>query len=213
MPPLASALAALQAPVFTLVGTPVSWAEILGDVTGGLCVWLVARQNIWNWPLGLANNLFWVVAFSSARLYADATLQVVFFALGCWGWWMWLRPGPKRKGLAPRRTSRREWLGLGAATAAATAAVALWLAHATDSPAPLADASVLTLSLAATYGQACKLVESWWIWITVDVISVPLYVSRGLYPTAVLYVVFGLMCVQGLRSWSNELSPRGAAIA
>lgn len=199
--------------MLTLAGMPVSWAEILGDVTGGLCVWLVARQNIWNWPLGLANNLFWVVAFFTARLYADATLQVVFFGLACWGWWLWLRPGPKKKGLVPRRTGRREWMTLGAATAAATAGVALWLWRTTDSPAPLADASVLTLSLAATYGQAKKLVESWWIWITVDVISVPLYVSRGLYPTAVLYFVFGLICVQGLRSWSRELAQTEAAIA
>ena len=201
---------ALQAPALVLLGAPVSWSELLGDVAGGLCVWMVARQNIWNWPLGLANNLLWIVTFYTARLYADATLQVVFFALGCWGWWLWTRPGPGRTALAPRHTRRPEWIGLGVVTAVATGAIALWLARTTDSPAPLADASVLTLSLAATYGQANKLLESWWIWITVDVISVPLYVSRGLYPTAALYVLFGLLCVQGLRRWSRALVAREA---
>ena len=64
---------------------------------------------------------------------------------------------------------------------------------------------MLTLSLAATYGQTQKLLESWWIWILVDVVSVPLYVNRELYPTAALYVVFGLICVKGLVSWRRDL--------
>ena len=69
----------------------------------------------------------------------------------------------------------------------------------------LRDASVLTLSLAATYGQTQKALESWWIWIVVDVISVPLYINRHLYPTAGLYVVFGVLCVGGLREWTRDL--------
>jgi nicotinamide mononucleotide transporter len=72
---------------------------------------------------------------------------------------------------------------------------------------PAWDASVLTLSLAATYGQARKLLESWWIWIAVDVLSIPLYLVRGLYPTAALYAVFLALCVVGLRSWMRELTP------
>ena len=209
---LGSVLAVLQAPAFEVAGKAVSRAELLGDVTGGLCVWLVARQNVWNWPLGLANNVFWIVSFWYARLYADATLQGVFFVLGCWGWWLWTRPARENAGLVPRRTSRREWAMLGVATVVATAGIAVWLGRTTDSPAPLADSSVLTFSLAATYGQARKLIESWWIWILVDLISVPLYVSRGLYPTAALYVVFGILCVVGLRRWAQELRA-GEAIA
>jgi nicotinamide mononucleotide transporter len=200
----------MQSPLFVALGTPVSWAEILGDVTGGLCVWLVARGSIWNWPLGLANNAFWAVAFYTARLYADATLQLVFFLLGVWGWWLWARTGP-RAGAGPRRTRRAEWVGLTVGTMVATAGVAFWLARSTDSPVPIADASVLTLSLAATYGQGRKLIESWWIWIAVDVISVPLYVARGLYPTAILYTVFGALCVAGLRRWTRELRAQEAA--
>ena len=105
-----------------------------------------------------------------------------------------------------RRTTGREWAWIALATLVAQAAVTLLLAHHTDSPAPLWDASVLTLSLAATDGQTQKMIESWWLWIAVDVISVPLYVSRHLYPTALLYVVFGVICVNGLRSWRRALA-------
>ncbi len=202
---------ALNAAAVTVAGVPLSWAELLGDVTGALCVWLVARQNVWTWPLGLGNNVFWAVLFFDAKLYGDSFLQGIFFALGCYGWWRWVMPSASQATSAVRRTTTREWWALGGLTAVATLGVATWLAVHTDSPVPWADASVLTLSLAATYGQALKLVESWWVWITVDVISVPLYVSRGLYPTAALYVVFGLMCVAGLRSWSRSLAAEAAA--
>jgi len=209
---LLDAIALLSRPAFPLWGADVSYSELLGDMTGALCVWLVVRQNIWNWPLGLLNNVFWTLSFYMARLYADALLQLLFFALGVYGFWTWLRGGPRTNALPVRRARRGEWIALAGGSALTTTVVAAWLALRTDSPAPLWDASVLALSVAATYGQAQKLLESWWIWIAVDVISVPLYVSRGLYPTALLYVAFGALCVRGLQAWSRELGAAREAV-
>jgi nicotinamide mononucleotide transporter len=200
----------LDSAAFVIAGVPVAWSEVLGDVTGAACVALVARQHVWNWPLGLLNNVFWGLRFWRAKLYSDSSLQGIFFVLGCYGWWRW-RPGMDGAALVVRRMRAREWQVLTGLVVIATAALAAWLARATDSPAPLADAAVLSLSLAATWGQAEKRIESWWIWIAVDVISVPLYASRALYPTAGLYVVFGGLCVLGLRSWSRELRAAAAA--
>ena len=107
--------------------------------------------------------LFW-----RAKLYSDSTLQGIFFVLGCYGWWRWQTKGNAGEVLRVRRTRAIEWKVLSGLVVFVTAGLASWLAHATDSPAPLADALVLTLSLAATWGQAEKLVESWWIWIAVE---------------------------------------------
>lgn len=197
-------LAPLQEPALHLLGAPVTWAELLGDVTGLACVWLVARQHLWSWPLGIANNAFFAVLFFSSRLYAETLLQGVFATLGFYGWWSWVRGAtPASDTLPVRNTRPREWLAFAVVGAAATGAVVFWLSRHTDSPAPLWDGLVLVLSLIATYGQARKLLESWWVWIAVDLISVPLYVSRALYPTALLYVVFLAICVIGLRDWQR----------
>lgn len=203
------ALSALQQAAFSLFGVPVTWTELIGDATGLWCVWLVARGSTWNWPIGLLNNLFFAVLFAGARLYGDASLQGVFFALGVWGWWRWARGGDRGKVLPVRRTRRTEWVVLGSLGVVAQAAGTAWLLLRTDAAAPFFDTATVVLSLAATYGQAQRLVESWWLWIAVDVISVPLYASRALYPTALVYAVFLALCIVGLRGWRREL--RGSA--
>lgn len=201
----------LDAAAFTIAGAPVTWAEVLGDVSGVACVALVARQHVWNWPIGLINNVMWVWLFFRAKLYGDSALNGFFFLLGCYGWWRWVVPDPRGVTARVRRTRRGEWLALAALVALGTAGWTWFLARHTDSPVPLADASVVALSLAATWQQAEKQLESWWIWITVDVISVPLYVSRGLYPTAVVYAIFLALCLVGLRDWRRELGAQAAA--
>ncbi|MEE1942887.1 nicotinamide riboside transporter PnuC [Streptomyces sp. TRM 70361] len=209
---VADLLAPLQQPLFTLLDTPVSWTEVLGFGSGALCVWLVARQHIANWPIGIANNLFFILLFTGAGLYADAGLQIVYIALAVYGWWSWVTGGPAAAGgrLPVTRTTARTWWVLLPATAAATAALTLLLDRATDSTVPFWDALTTALSLAATYGQCRKKVESWYLWIAADVVYVPLYAHKGLYLTALLYLGFMALCVVGLLGWRRELAGREA---
>ena len=208
---LADVLEPLQQPLFTLLDTPVSWTEVLGFGSGALCVWLVARQHLANWPIGIANNLFFVLLFTQAGLYADAGLQFVFIALAAYGWWTWTHGGgPGSRTLPVRRTSRTEWTWLLAAGAVGTLLLTLVLDRATDSTVPFWDALTTGLSLMATYGQCRKRLESWWLWIAADVVYVPLYAYKELYLTSLLYVGFLTLCVLGLRDWRRDLAVRPA---
>jgi nicotinamide mononucleotide transporter len=83
---------------------------------------------------------------------------------------------------------------------AATAGMTVLLASVHDS-APFLDALTTVLSLIAEYMLARKLLESWWVWITADVIYIGLYTYRSLYLTAVLYALFLAMCLVGLVRW------------
>ncbi|GLZ79273.1 putative nicotinamide mononucleotide transporter [Actinorhabdospora filicis] len=195
----------LQTPLFTLLGTPVSWTEVLGFGSGAICVWLVARQHIANWPVGIANNVFFILLFATSGLYADAALQLVFIALAAYGWWTWARGTGPRDALPVRRTTRGEWIGLVAAGAAGLLGLTLLLAHATDSTVPFWDALTTVLSLMATYGQCRKRLESWWLWIAADIVYVPLYAYKGLFLTSLLYVGFMVLCAIGLRDWRRDL--------
>ncbi|MDT9693131.1 nicotinamide riboside transporter PnuC [Streptomyces sp. P9(2023)] len=208
---LADVLEPLQQPLFTLLDTPVSWTEVLGFGSGALCVWLVARQHLANWPVGIANNLFFVLLFTQAGLYADAGLQIVFITLAVYGWWTWTHGGgPGSDSLPVRRTTRTEWTWLLTAGAVGTVGLTLLLDRATDSTVPFWDALTTALSLMATYGQCRKRLESWWLWIAADVVYVPLYAYKELYLTSLLYVGFMTLCVLGLRNWNRDLAGRRA---
>jgi nicotinamide mononucleotide transporter len=180
--------------------------EILGFVTGALCVWLLARQNIWNWPIGIANNLFYIVVFLRSGLFGDAGLQVVYIMLATYGWWTWAFPNGERAELPVAKTSRRQWIYLIAMTAGAAILLRMFLAKFTPSTVPAWDGLTTALSLAATWCQCKKLLESWWIWIAADLIYMPLYVYKELRLTALLYFVFMLLCIAGLRAWRRALT-------
>ncbi len=185
--------------------------EWIGAGAGLACVWLLARASIWNWPVSILNTVLYFAVFLRAGLYAESALQVVFTALGVYGWWSWRYGGAAGSELPIRRAAPREaWIAAGLALAG-VALSALVLVSATDSTVPVWDSSVLVLSLVATFAQARKVLESWWVWILVDLISVPLYLTRELYPTALLYTLYLALCVVGLRRWIALLRAQTAA--
>jgi nicotinamide mononucleotide transporter len=190
----------------TVAGQPVTWVEAFGFISGALCVWAVARQYSWNWPVGIASNVVFFVLFVGYGLYADAALQVAFLALGIYGWITWSRRG-RVIGMSTvpiRRVTLGEAINGILIAALTTAGVALLLMTFTNSTVPWPDAFVLAFSLLATWGQARKILEQWWVWIAVDVVSIPLYAYKGLWLTAVLYCGFLGLCVYGLRRWRAE---------
>ncbi|GII34809.1 nicotinamide riboside transporter PnuC [Planotetraspora mira] len=210
---LTDLLGPLLEPAFAFRGVSTSWAEVLGFASGALTVWLVVRQHIANWPIGVANVVLLGLVFLSAGLYADAALQIVYVLLGLYGWWQWLYGGAGRRRLSVTRTGPAEWTWLVSAGVAATAALTAVLATWTDSAVPFWDALTTALSLMATYGQCRKLLESWWLWIAVDVIYIPLYAYKGLYLTGALYVIFLALCVAGLLAWRRDMAAQPVAVA
>ncbi|GAA1938833.1 nicotinamide riboside transporter PnuC [Agromyces allii] len=204
--------ALLQSQLFSIAGQPVSVVEAVGFLTGALCVWAVARGSILNWPLGLANNLAFLLLFAGVGLYADAALQVAFGVLGVYGWVQWSRRRRVADGVTDaaasalpiRRATRRELVVGSLIALVATIGVGYLLAAETNSQVPWPDAFILAFSLFATWGQAKKLLEQWYVWIAVDLVSIPLYLVKGLWLTALLYTGFLALCVYGLARWTRE---------
>lgn len=181
---------------------PISIIEAWGFATGGVCVWLVVREHVWNWPIGLANNLVFFVLFFRSRLYADMGLQVVYFVLGAYGWLNWIYGGKGRSHLPISRANRTDGLLLLIGIPLCT-----WALHqilvATNGAAPFLDSLTTVLSLAAQYLLCRKRLENWFVWILADLIYVPLYLVRNLPLTAFLYGTFLVMCFFGVREWSR----------
>ncbi len=182
-----------------------SLMEVFGFITGAACVALLVRQNIWNWPVGIANNLVFIVLFYRTGLYADMGLQGFYIAISIYGWWSWLHGGRDHGALTPSRVKPATGALLALAVAAMTVLLTWVLRRYTNSTVPVLDSLITALSLVAQFMMTRKWLENWLVWITANCLSVGLLIYKGLYVTSLLYLVFQVLCVMGLIEWWRAL--------
>jgi nicotinamide mononucleotide transporter len=189
-----------------------SWLEAFSVVTGALCVWLTVKESVWNFPISLANVVAFGFVFARARLFADSGLQAVYFVLTLQGWYLWIYGGAGRTVLHISRGPRRELLLVALAGAAMTAALDIYLRH-VGGAMPFWDGLTTALSLCAQWLLNRKYLQSWYAWIAVDVLYIPIYAYKDLYLTSSLYVVFLVMATMGWLEWRRRwlVQSRGAS--
>jgi nicotinamide mononucleotide transporter len=192
-----------------LFGFSTTPLELVSFVLSVIMVLLNIRQNHWAWLLGIVSSATYGIVFFNARLYGDASLQLVFIVSSLWGWSQWLRGSGETK-LVVTWLDRRGWVWSLAGWALGFVALALFLRAFTNTDVPFADGFLTAGSLLGTVLLARKKVENWHAWIAVDVLYVGLYVYKGLMLTAILYAVFVVMAAAGLRAWAN-IASRGTA--
>ena len=188
-----------------------SLLEALAVLFGAVSVYLSVREHVWSWPTAIVNVLLYVVVFYRAKLYADMGLQVVYAVISAYGWYHWLYGGAGHGELAVSRTPRRVALLLAPLTALSAAGLGTLFAHATDAALPFLDSSLTATSLAAQWMMTRKYLENWLVWIAVDVVYVPMFIYKRLYPTAALYAVFLVLATMGYVQWRRSMSASSAS--
>ncbi|MFO7692070.1 MAG: nicotinamide riboside transporter PnuC [Vicinamibacterales bacterium] len=180
--------------------------EIVGVVAGILGVWLMTRQKVWCWPVGIVSVAAFTVVFFRARLYGAMGLQCVYVGLLTYGWHAWLHGGEEHGALRVTRMPRRLGAALLVLAAAASGIAGYSLRAGTDQALPYVDGFTTSFSLAAQWMQAKKYLENWVIWVVVDVVYVGMSLSRGLTLTAVLYAVYIGLALLGFRDWRRSMT-------
>lgn len=205
---------------FTLWNYPMSYLEFFGTILNILCVWLTARKSIWNWPIGIAAVILFAVLFYQIRLYSDFVEQIYYFVTSIWGWIVWsrLRDGARGDDGAAQdvrraSVSERAWVVAGIvigtlALGAFMARVDILLPQWFPEPAsfPYLDAFTTVVAFAAQILLVLKVVESWYLWILIDIIGVWLYYEKGVKLVSVLYLIFLIIATSGLFRWKRQLA-------
>lgn len=184
-----------------------STLEIVAFVLGVASVILTVRQSLWCWPIGVLMVLCYAVIFYRARLYSDVALQGVYVVLQVYGFWYWLRGAPVGSGnvLTVRRLRFGYALGGTILAALLTIVLGTTMHRLTDADLPYWDALTTVLSLFAQVLLGRKVLESWLVWIVVDVISIGVYFAKELYLTAALYAIFLALAVTGFAAWRRSM--------
>lgn len=185
--------------------------ELSATILGLLCVWLTVKQNIWCWPSGIAMVVLYIFIFYHARLYSDMGLQVIYVFLQIYGWYNWLHGGKERGKLSVSRISFPHLVLWFFAALISTFLLGTLMSRCTNAALPFWDALTTVLSLIAQWFMAIKILESWLVWLIVDIVSICIYGVKGLYFTMALYGVFLFLASKGFFTWKRSIqSPQPA---
>lgn len=200
---------------FTFLDYPMSYLEFFGTLFNVACVWLVVKNKIATWPVGIVGIVLYIFLFYQIQLYSDLFEQIYFLVMSFYGWYIWSNAKAKKEdekkhdlaitGLAwKERGVYVVAIVLGTALLSfVTSNLHIWLPQYFPEAASFVvlDAFTTVLSFAATILMARKKFECWYLWIIVDVIALYLYYVKDVKFIALEYVLFLVMAIMGLIEW------------
>ncbi len=184
-----------------------NYLELFGAISGLIYIFLEVKQKSVMWIVGFITSIVYIIVFFQSKFYAGMALNAYYLFISVYGWYQW-----RYGGQSGEQKSERKVTHVTFPTAIVVAVVAILLfvlisqvlVRYTDSPVPYYDALASSLSIVATWMLARKLLQHWILWIFINFFSVALYYWRGLYPTSVLYLVYGVMSIVGWIQWKSS---------
>ena len=165
---------------------------------------LAIRQNIWCWFFAAFSTAIFVYLFLQAKLYMESLLNIFYFAMALYGWTIWYFGRVGNAELPVSVWSR----SIHAVALVVIAAISLTTGHLldrfTDAAFPYVDSLTTWGAVWATFLVARKVLENWWYWLVIDVVSVFIYWARDLQLTSLLFVIYVMLVPIGLLNWTRS---------
>jgi len=180
--------------------------EWIAVVSAVLYLVLVIRENILCWLFAAISSATYVYLFVSVQLYMESVLNVYYLAMAGYGFYVWRYAGTEH---GEREVTTWPWARhLGAIVTVISLSVFSWwfLSRYTDAALPLFDSLTTFGALWATFLVARKVFENWWYWLAIDAGSIALYLSRELYLTSLLFVLYLALIPFGMRAWKQSMN-------
>ena len=191
-----------------------SYLEWAANILTALCIYLAGRNKVLTWPVGIIATCLFGVLFYKAGLFADSLLQVFFIATGIIGWVGW--KNNKIVEEIPTHIDVKKFVLYSVIAIIVAIAYGYFLlyrvADTFDAYVPFVDSLILTLSILGQLLLMRKKIETWMVWIVVNIISVPLYFSRDLYLTSFMYSLFLINAVVSYFYWKKLMGEKNVAV-
>ncbi len=181
-----------------------SLLEVAGVISGLLCVYLAAKNIIWNWPLAIISVAIYIFIFYDSRLFADMGLQVYFLAVNIYGWYFWSKKPASAPKTPVTSIKQREVILSAVAIVIFTFLLGSILHNHTIASYPYLDSFCTACSIVAQFFMARKVLQNWLLWVFVDAIYVGIYIFKDLHLTAVMYAIYIVIALIGYFDWKKE---------
>lgn len=182
--------------------------EFIAVITGILSVWYGKKEHILIYPFGIVNVAIFIYITYNYGLYAETGIYSYYLIMSIYGWWNWKNTQNSVASQIPiTKSNRRDHVIYIASSLMAFTFVYLLLIRFTDSNVPILDAITTSLAVTAMYLMALKKIEHWLFWIACDLISIPLYIYKGLPFSSFQFLIFTYIAILGWISWRKKLRP------
>ena len=182
----------------------VNWFEIVAAILAIAYLILAMLQDIRCWVAWIISSLMYFFVMYSANLYMEALLQIFYIFIGLYGLYQWRFKADKKDVLKITTWSVKNHLIVISALVFLTSLSGYILMIYTAAASPFVDAFTTWGAIAASYLVAKKILENWFYWFVIDFVSVFLFISRELYPTALLFIVYLVLVVIGYSAWRKS---------
>ena len=182
--------------------------EISGVLFGLLSVWYAKKNSIWVYPTGMISTSIFVYMLFKWALLGDTIINAYYFIMSAYGWHYWTKKKEQVIVHHITSTTKKEYKSALLLFVASLLFV-FWIYQVFGKWTNW-SAYVDTLTTAIFFVgmglMARRKIEHWLFWIVGDIISVPLYLYKGLTLTSLQYVIFTLIAIYGYRSWKKILN-------
>lgn len=181
--------------------------EAIAFVFGIASVVYAKKENILVYPIGLVATIITVYLFLHDELMGDMMMNFYYSVMSIYGWWNWSR----KKGndyIVPisRTTTKEKWIGFVMFILTMIVTYLVYKAYGTEiNSSNYIDVFTSGVFFTAMWFMANKKIENWTLWIFADLISVPLYASRGWGMFSLQYLIFTFLAIQGYIQWKKSL--------
>ncbi|MBT8115053.1 MAG: nicotinamide riboside transporter PnuC [Arenicella sp.] len=178
--------------------------EFISVLAGLAYIILAARENIWCWPAALIGTATAIFVFWDVNLFMESALNVYYLIMAMYGWWHWQYGGRDDAKLQISSWNKKHHLLAIAGIMLMTLLSGATLSASTEAALPYADSFTTWSAVLTTWMVARKILENWLYWIVIDTVSIWLYLERGLFLYALLFLAYTIIAVFGYMNWRQH---------
>jgi len=167
---------------------------------------LAIKQSLWCWPAAFFSTLIYSILFFDASLLMDSFLNGYYLVMAVFGWYAWRYTNAisKNEELAISKYHFSSHIKVIVSLGIISIILGYIMDNYTKADFAYIDAATTVFAIFATYMLAKKVLENWIYWVVIDIVSIYIYIQKGFYLTAVLFVLYTILAVIAYFAWKKE---------
>ncbi|RLD46924.1 MAG: nicotinamide riboside transporter PnuC [Bacteroidetes bacterium] len=208
--------------------------EFVAAFLGVLSVFYAKKEDIKVYPTGIISTGLYIFLLYRWQLFGDLIINIYYTMMSIYGWYMWARisnSNSEGKLLVSKLTLHDYIISILIFVFSSAFVLLMYLLfdvisvdmnftqtlhyiwiHISSGSVlefrkvtPYLDTFTTGAAFAAMWMMANKKLESWILWIAVNIVSIPLYFVKGFGFTGIQYFVFLVLAFLGYKAWRDSL--------